>query len=295
MQLPASFATHREQVENQLSTYLETAKGPDGPVPARLLETMKYAVLGGGKRARPLIAMACAKAVGGKPSSALPMGCAIEFIHAYSLVHDDMPCMDDDDMRRGKPSVHKAFGEDMAVLCGDALQTLAFSVLTETNEGVSAAQSLKLVRVLADASGAAGMVGGQVYDMAAASKKPSLEEVSVLHAMKTGALFRAACLGGAIAGGASEEDAKRMDRFGRLVGRAFQVIDDILDLEEAEGATETGDIHEDHVSLAVRLGIDEARAEAQTLTTEAVELAASFGAAGDDLRAFAQLLQDRTV
>ncbi len=295
MKLSPALTEYTTRVEAQLTDYLDHSGGPDGPVPASLLESMKYAVLGGGKRVRPLMAMASAKAVGGQPEQALPIGCAIEFIHAYSLVHDDMPCMDDDDMRRGKPSVHKAYGEDIAVLCGDALQTLAFWTLTQPTEGVSAAQALRLVRVLANAAGAAGMVGGQVYDMAAAQTQPSLAEVSTLHAMKTGALFRAACLGGAIAGGASDTDAQQLDRFGRLVGRAFQVIDDILDLQEAGGQSETGDVHEDNVSLAVRLGIDEARSEAQKLTTEAKQIATSFGERGDLLKTFAQVLQDRTL
>jgi geranylgeranyl diphosphate synthase type II len=278
----------RAQINAQLSEHLAQMTGRHGPVPPSLVEACRYALLGGGKRIRPALALAACQAVGGDRAAALPLGCALEMIHAYSLVHDDLPSMDDDDERRGQPTVHIKYDEPTAILVGDALQAEAFRALTAPGQGLDPAVQLELVRMVAEAAGAAGMVGGQQYDIEAADHTPTLEGVGHLHAMKTGALFLAAVLGGGLAGGASPEQMEHLETYGRAIGRAFQVVDDLLDLE---GQETSGDAHEDAVNLAVHLGPEEARYEASRLTQAAREAAQALG--GDFLLALADYLETR--
>ncbi len=279
----------RGQVDAALERAVAEACGVDGPVPPRLREAMGYALLGGGKRMRPVLALASASAVGGDPEAALSFACALEMIHAYSLVHDDLPCMDDDAERRGMPTVHVRYGQATAVLTGDALLTEAFAVVARS--ALAPARVVRLVALLAEAAGASGMVGGQELDMAGAQEVPPVEAVRQLHAMKTGALFRAAARGGAIAGGADPVQEAALERYGVAVGRAFQLIDDALEVEQGE--VDASDAHEAAVSLALRLGVAAARAEAQALVEEARQIAAGFGARGEQLAAIAARVESR--
>jgi geranylgeranyl pyrophosphate synthase len=258
----------RKEIDAALAAHLDKLEGRHGPAPAALVEGMRYAVLQGGKRIRPALALAACEAVGAPRHLALPLGCAVELIHAYSLVHDDLPCMDNDLERRGQPTAHVRFGEPLALLIGDALQAEAFRVLTASGQALKHHTQIRLVMLLSEA--AAGMVGGQVYDIDALRERPSDEVMQHLHAMKTGALFLTAVLGGGIAGGASLAQQRALERYGRAIGRAFQLVDDLLDLR---GAASAGDAHEDAVNLAVRLGPEAARAEVARLTAEAREAA----------------------
>lgn len=205
----------------------------DGALPrgGELAGAMRYAVLGGGKRLRPALAIASAITVGGQAQDALAGAGAVEMIHSYSLIHDDLPCMDDDDLRRGQPSVHVRFGEAMAVLAGDALHTLAFQVIS----GSAAAPGVRIecVRRLAAAAGPAGMVGGQVLDLEAETRTPDAQGLESIHRAKTGALFGAAAALGSLAGGGSRAQAAALDGFGRELGLVFQIVDDLLDEEQS--------------------------------------------------------------
>lgn len=259
--------------------------------PPILAEAMRYAVLGGGKRMRPLLVLSAAAAVGGTRERALPAACGIELIHAYSLVHDDLPAMDDDDERRGRPTVHVKYGESTAILAGDGLLSEAFRVLADPTWSIADRAKLRIVALMATASGAAGMVGGQEHDMRAATDVPSIDGVRRLHVMKTGALFHAAALAGGIAAGASLEQERALIRYGEAVGRAFQLTDDVLDLE-ADAAT-SGDEHEDRVNLAVRLGRAQALGEASDAVDVALAAANTFGDSGGALRHIAEFIATR--
>jgi geranylgeranyl diphosphate synthase, type II len=215
-------------VERALASAVAEQTGPD----ARLYESMRYSLLAGGKRLRPILALAACEAVGGALEAAMGLACAVEMIHTYSLIHDDLPCMDDDDFRRGRPTNHKVYGEALATLAGDALLTDAFKVLARSApEGVPAAVMLAAIADLAEAAGSAGMVGGQVIDLASEGKHLSLDELERLHSRKTGALFRASIIGGARLGGATPAALESLDAYARALGLAFQVVDDLLDVE----------------------------------------------------------------
>ena len=217
----------------EVNGYLDRVLPPvDGPVPT-LARAMRYAVLGGGKRMRPALAMASAIAVGGRSRDALPAAGALEMIHTYSLIHDDLPCMDDDDLRRGQPTVHIRFGEANAVLAGDALHTLAFDTLASS--GGSPAARIESVQRLAAAAGPGGMVGGQVLDMEAEGRLPDAAGLEAIHRGKTGALISASAALGGLAGGGSSAQVDALAAFGRELGLVFQIVDDLLD-EEATSA-----------------------------------------------------------
>jgi farnesyl diphosphate synthase len=219
----------QKRIERELTQRLPSATAR----PARLHEALRYSTLGGGKRVRPVLAYATASALGIQESSVDGVACAVELIHAYSLVHDDLPAMDDDDLRRGQPTCHKAFDEATAILVGDALQVLAFETLA-SGPGLpnDAAVRLELVRLLAAASGTAGMAGGQALDLAAVGRQLSLADVEEMHARKTGALIHASVMmAAACAGAVSTEIAHALDEFARAIGLAFQIQDDLLDIE----------------------------------------------------------------
>lgn len=219
----------QSRIERELSARLP----PVSARPSRLHEALRYSALGGGKRVRPVLAYATASALGIPETSVDGVACAVELIHAYSLVHDDLPAMDDDDLRRGRPTCHKAFDEATAILVGDALQVLAFETLA-SDPGLprDAAVRLDLVRLLAAASGTAGMAGGQALDLAAVGRQLSLAEVEEMHARKTGALIHAAVMmAAACSGGVSPAVAHALDEFARAIGLAFQIQDDLLDIE----------------------------------------------------------------
>ncbi len=268
--------------------------------PARLHEAMRYSTLGGGKRVRPTLCLLAAEAAGGEKGRARALGaaCALECIHVYSLVHDDLPAMDDDDLRRGRPTSHKVYGEAVAILVGDGLQALAFEVLVQeyADEPPLLAD---LVRELAFAAGSHGMVGGQAIDIASASMPREERALEGLHRLKTGALLRASVLMGARAGGLSLRDPRfdALDRYARATGLAFQVADDILDsTQPAEklGKTAGKDAAQGKLTYVSLLGVEGARRKAKLLEEEAHRALEPLGAAGATLRALATFIVSRT-
>lgn len=294
-------AARADQIETVLKSLLssdpldhETAR------PTRLLEAMRYASLGGGKRLRPLLVLEVAALFGRDLSETdkgpAIAGSALEFIHCYSLVHDDLPAMDDDDLRRGQPTVHKAFDEATAILAGDALLTLAFDVIAEDAVHADAAVRLRVSRDLARASGIGGMAGGQMLDLESENRDRTEAEIRTLQAMKTGALIRYACRAGAILANAPEEDVARMTRFGEIIGLAFQLADDLLDVEgsaEDVGKATGKDAAAGKATLVGLLGVPQTRAELAQLMTDARELLAPYGSKADALAAIAAYVAER--
>lgn len=281
----SDFTHYRMQVEQALEQYLPSPQEP----PARLHEAMRYSVLGGGKKLRPILAMATCRALGGTPESALPAACALELIHAYSLAHDDLPAMDDDALRRGRATCHVAFDEATAILCGDALQALAFEIVA-TAPALSDRQRLDMVLELARASGHAGMVGGQATDLDAVGKKLDLPQLESMHRQKTGALIEAATVLGAIAAG-SGSDSVRMSvrRYAAALGLAFQVQDDILDVEGETGTLgkqKGADANRDKPTYPSLLGLRAARDHLDALHWEACD---ALSALAGDTRALRDL------
>ncbi|MDR3445612.1 MULTISPECIES: polyprenyl synthetase family protein [Dyella] len=254
---------------------------PADTAPVELHQAMRYAVLGGGKRLRPLLVYAAGHALGEVGSSLDAPAVAVELIHAYSLVHDDLPSMDDDAMRRGRPTCHIVFGEAMAILAGDALQALAFELLAhDVDAGVSPVRCVEMLRVLGRACGADGMAGGQALDLAAVGRKLTLAELEFMHACKTGALIRAAVQLGGLAAGATTEELAALDRYGHAVGLAFQVRDDILDVEGESavlGKTAGKDAAADKPTFPSIIGMDASREHLEHLTREALDAIAPFG------------------
>lgn len=253
--------------------------------PARLLEAMRYASLGGGKRLRPFLVIESARLFGATGASALRTACALEMIHCYSLVHDDLPAMDDDDLRRGRPTAHKAFDEATAILAGDGLLTYAFDVVADPATHADACVRAALVLALARAAGIGGMVGGQALDLAAetAATPLSQPEILQLQAMKTGALLRFAVDAGAILGGATPAQASALTRYGAALGAAFQIADDILDAEgdtAALGKRAGKDAERGKATLIGLLGLDAARARRDALVDEAVAALDETGLGG---------------
>jgi len=236
---------------------------------------MRYSALGGGKRLRGVMAMAAAGAVGGREEHALPVAAAVEMIHAYSLIHDDLPCMDDDDLRRGKPTCHRVFGEAMAVLAGDALMTHAFLVLADLprSVGLDAQRALRIVRELAWASSRYGLVGGQVVDLESEGPEDLPEERrNYIHSHKTGALFSACLVGGGIAGGGREEDLEALREYGRHFGLAFQITDDLLNVTGTEaqlGKPVGSDARRKKATYVTLYGVDGARRRAEDAVEQA--------------------------
>jgi farnesyl diphosphate synthase len=256
---------------------------------------MRYAVLDGGKRLRPLLVLATAEAVGEAPQSAaaLNAACAIELIHAYSLVHDDMPCMDNDVLRRGKPTVHVQFGEAQALLAGDALQTLAFEMLTPQDASVSAAQQAACVGLLARASGYQGMAGGQAIDLASVGQRLSEDQLRQMHRLKTGALLLCSVqMGAACVPNLSIPVQAALQRFGQALGLAFQVVDDVLDVtvdSATLGKTAGKDEAADKPTYVALMGLDAAKAFADALAAQAMQALADTGLPDDRLAALRAL------
>ena len=253
--------------------------------PAQLGEAMRYAVLDGGKRLRPLLVLASMEACSPAPTvwtleAAMRAACAIELIHAYSLVHDDMPCMDNDVLRRGKPTVHVQFGEAQALLAGDALQTLAFELLTPEQSDIPAAVQARLCGLLARASGHAGMAGGQAIDLASVGHRLSADELRRMHRCKTGALLEVSVVMGAVAAQAPDATMQHLLHYGQALGVAFQVVDDILDVTAdaaALGKTVGKDAANDKPTYVSLLGLDGARAEATRLADQAQQALGQSG------------------
>jgi farnesyl diphosphate synthase len=287
--LKAWMQPHLERVEQALS------QGIAADSPAQLGEAMRYAVLDGGKRLRPLLVLATAEAVGDAPQSAaaLNAACALELIHAYSLVHDDMPCMDNDVLRRGKPTVHVQFGEAQALLAGDALQTLAFEMLTPQDDSVSASVQAACVGLLARASGYQGMAGGQAIDLASVGQRLGEEQLRQMHRLKTGALLLCSVhMGAACVPGVPAAVQAALSRFGQALGLAFQVVDDVLDVTADSatlGKTAGKDEAADKPTYVALMGLDAAKAYADALAAEAMQALVDTGLPDDRLAALRAL------
>ena len=257
------------QVERALEAALPPAEAPPGVLHA----AMRHVLFPGGKRLRPALALAAAEAVGAPPERALPAAVAVELVHTYSLIHDDLPCMDDDDERRGRPSVHVAFDEATAVLAGDALLTAAFQVLVDGADAESAPRRLAAARDLARAAGSRGLVGGQIDDLRFDPADRDPAHIESVHARKSAALIAASIVGGAHMGGADAGSIERLRRCGEAVGVAFQIADDVLDAGE-----------DDLCSSVRALGVDAARERAETLLTAALAELSEFGERAEPLR-----------
>jgi geranylgeranyl diphosphate synthase type II len=294
-QLPDDWTTRQDAVEAALRSALSRFTSD---APPRLAEAMAYSLLGPGKRLRPMLAGYACAAVGGPFEASLPAGCAVEMIHAYSLIHDDLPAMDDDDLRRGRPTSHKQFGEAMAILAGDALQTLAFETLANGYPSRTAAVSCA---ELARASGAVGMVGGQVLDLEAETGGTTdLAGLEGIHRRKTGALIRAALRLGTLAAlgeaGVPDDVRSAIDRYAAAFGLAFQIADDLLDVEgnEAKTGKKVGkDAARGKLTYPGRLGVEASRAKAHELADEAAAAVAGFGNSGVPLARLARAAVER--
>ena len=293
--LSAWSARQLSAIEQALSTWV--ASPDDMPAPAGLGDAMRYAVLDGGKRLRPLLVMATCEAVDGNADAALRSACAVELIHAYSLVHDDMPCMDNDVLRRGKPTVHVKFGEARALLAGDALQALAFEFLTPEDGTVAAQTQVRLCRMLAQAAGFRGMAGGQAIDLASVGLALTSLQLHQMHRLKTGALLQASVMMGAACGTASPTAQIALRDYGAAVGLAFQVVDDILDVTADAatlGKTAGKDAAQDKPTFVSLLGLQSSEKYAQQLLAQALaSLQTSRLRNTDALQALADMLVNR--
>ncbi|WP_338331238.1 polyprenyl synthetase family protein [Acetobacter sp. LMG 32666] len=279
-------------IESAIDALLPPTKGGD----ARLIDAMRYATLGGGKRLRGYLAVTTASLFGVPDSQSARVAASVEMLHAYSLVHDDLPAMDDDDMRRGQPSTHRKFDEATAILAGDALQTKAFEILADALTHASADVRIDLIQSFAEASGAAGMVGGQMIDMEGEGRALPLDEVRHLHALKTGCLIRYSAEAGAILGQASPDLRQRLRAYGANIGAAFQIADDVLDATataEELGKTAGKDEASGKSTFVALLGIDGAKKEAMRVTEAAIAQLAPFGAQADRLRDLAYYVIER--
>jgi geranylgeranyl diphosphate synthase type II len=265
-------------------------------VPASIHSAMRHSVFAGGKRLRPVLAMQAAAAItGAVPAGIADLGAAIEMLHTYSLIHDDLPALDNDDLRRGKPTCHVVYGEAIAILAGDALQTTAYEVLAGLK--CPAPATVEIIRLIAQATGTVdGMIGGQVLDLEGEHKKPTAELVEAIHRAKTGALIRVSVVTGGIFAGATPEQVKQLDTFGRKAGLAFQIIDDVLDVTENSeqlGKTAGKDLSSDKATWPAVFGIEQSRKDGDRLITEAFAAIESFGAKAEPLKAVAQFLVER--
>ena len=280
-----SLKTYLDEKRRAVDAELEQILPPEDDPPEVLHAAMRYAVFSGGKRLRPVLCIAAAEAVGGDPAPACRAGAALELLHAYTLVHDDLPCMDDDDMRRGKPTVHVAYGEANAVLTGDALQALAFEVLAACAPPApwSAAD---LVRALAAAAGSRGVVGGQVEDLAGLDRPLTADRLTFIHMHKTADLFRAALRIGAMSAGAAQDSVEALSRYGQELGLAFQITDDLLDAtgnDAATGKRVGKDARKGKLTFPGLLGIDESARRAERLIDEACASLSSLGSGAERL------------
>jgi geranylgeranyl diphosphate synthase type II len=288
--LPGYLARNNERLDRALSTRLDQLE-PGG----RLDEAMRYSLMAGGKRLRPNLCLAAAQAVGGNVDDVLAVACALEMIHTYSLIHDDLPAMDDDDLRRGKPTCHVAFDEATAILAGDALLTMAFEIVASMSTG-SPQIRLEVIRIISAAAGPRGMVRGQMLDMLSEGMELNLAELENLHRLKTGALIEASLVAGALSAGGGSGQVEAVRTYGRAVGLAFQVTDDILNVEGDPAvmgkAAGTDKIRRKN-SYPELLGLEKSKEFAQNLVQQAVESLAAFDSEADALRAIARYVVER--
>ena len=284
------FGFYKPIIENRIDELLPETDSPYNEV----VKASRYSLKLGGKRIRPIIMMEFCRLFGGDYKNALDFAIALEMIHTYSLIHDDLPCMDNDDFRRGKPSCHKAFSEDMALLAGDALLTEAFSVAA--NADVDDNVKVKAVLTLSQMAGFSGMLGGQVIDLSFVKNPPDLEALCDMYARKTGCLLRAAAIIGATVGGANEVEVNNADLFAQKVGLAFQIIDDILDVvadPELLGKPVGSDDKNQKTTFVSLLGLEGAKIEAKKLTDEALLILDGFNGNTENMKAITKYLLDR--
>lgn len=291
MTQPAFFAEDQTIIEAALDKLLP----PESTPPATIHQAVRYSVFAGGKRIRPILCYEAARLFSQQLDPAATVGCALEFIHTYSLIHDDLPALDNDDLRRGKPTCHKKFGVAMAILAGDGLLTLAFETLA--NASIEATRRVRIIAEVGKAAGTVnGMVGGQVADIEAEGKQVDAAALEYIHRSKTAALIRASVIAGAIAGGAHDEDVARLSRFGESAGWAFQVVDDLLDVEESSaslGKTAGKDQAQKKATYPAVFGIEKSRAFAQELAARADRELACYGDRAARLREVASFLITR--
>ena len=291
--LKGYLAERAAMVERALAAAVRQSDGPE----LRLLEAMRYSLLDGGKRLRPILALASCEAVGGAPQDAMDFACAVEMIHTYSLIHDDLPSMDNDDLRRGRPTNHKVYGEAIATLAGDALLTDSFAILAGSRAGKrSAASVLETVAELSSAAGSAGMVAGQVMDLLGEGRNLTLEQLESLHRKKTGALFVVSVRGGARLGGADQNQLSSLTEYATALGLCFQVVDDLLDVEsstEKMGKRTNKDHAAGKNTYPGILGIEQSHKFARDLTDRAIAALERFDSRADPLRAIASYMVER--
>jgi geranylgeranyl diphosphate synthase, type II len=288
--LAAYLADRQPQVETALDAAIRPA------YPDTIYAAMRYSLLAGGKRLRPILCLASCEAIGGNSDLALPVACAVEMIHTMSLIHDDLPAMDNDDYRRGKLTNHKVYGEDIAILAGDGLLAYAFEYIAVHTQGVSADRVLKAIAHLARAVGADGLVGGQVVDLESEGKDITVETLTYIHNHKTGALFESSVVCGAIMAGATEPEIEKLTRFAHNIGLAFQIIDDILDITATQaelGKTAGKDLEAQKATYPKLWGLEESKRQADKLVAEAKTILAEFGDRARPLQALADYITDR--
>ena len=291
--LKAYLANRAQRINQALEAILKTADKPD-----RLLQAMSYALMAGGKRIRPILCLAAAETIDGDPREVMPAACALEMIHTYSLIHDDLPAMDDDDMRRGQPTCHKAFDEATAILAGDALLTLAFQMLSSIaiNKAEHAAKWLRVIQLISHAAGYCGMIQGQMLDMASEKKQLSLAELKSMHRLKTGALIEASVRCGAELAGVNSTQIQMLERYAQNIGLAFQVTDDILNVEgnpEIMGKAAGTDEQRHKATYPALLGLTESKEFADQLVENALAALEAFDQKAEPLRAIARYIGHR--
>ncbi len=288
------FPQYLARTKDLVETALDAALGPERPESLR--DAMRYSLLAGGKRLRPILCLAACEMAGGSVEQAMSTAVALEMIHTMSLIHDDLPAMDDDDLRRGRPTNHKVYGEAVAILAGDALLTRAFEMVAMRSPGVPAERLLKVVGELSLVAGAPGLVGGQVVDLESEGKQVDLETLEYIHLHKTGALLSACVITGATIGGADETLIAALRTYARGIGLAFQIIDDILDItasSEVLGKTAGKDLIADKTTYPKLLGLEESRNRAQALVSEAKQVLKPWSAKASPLLALADFITSR--
>jgi geranylgeranyl diphosphate synthase type II len=284
---------HNQRINRALESLLETTAKAD-----RILEAMTYSLMAGGKRIRPVLCLAAAETAGADPEDAMPVACALEMIHTYSLIHDDLPAMDDDALRRGKPTCHTAFDEATAILAGDALLTLAFQTLSsiELRKGEQAAKWLEVIQLISHAAGYCGMIQGQMLDMASEKKQLTLAELKSMHRLKTGALIEASVGSGAVLGGLNSTRISMLETYAQNIGLAFQVTDDILNVEgdpDIMGKAVGTDKLRNKSTYPSLLGLKESKDFAGRLVENALQALDSFDEKAEPLRAIAKYIVER--
>jgi geranylgeranyl diphosphate synthase, type II len=294
MEIQKYLSDKRQEVDR----YLDKLLPPGGTQPATIHQAMRHSVFAGGKRVRPILVLSSGISLGGKPDTLLHLGAAIEMLHTYSLIHDDLPALDNDDFRRGVPTCHKVYGEAMAILAGDALNTRCYQILTEL-PGSTDSIRLSIIRELAHATGTIdGMIGGQVVDLESEGKPIESAVLEYIHRSKTGALLKACTRCAAIAAGADDDGIHRMSEFGRQIGLAFQIVDDILDIttsSEELGKTAGKDEKVKKATYPALYGIEASRAKARELISASLSLLESMGDGAEPLRGIARFIFERTA